>query len=121
MKQDAERAKITIEGKPLISLNQWEDYVKKCDKEQTETFKSCYDEIIETFIQDRTDSKIIRLKQLHEQDMDNLRKEKDKEIKELTKTILYTNNNYMIEHIKVKEKEAEIEKLKQKLKDGGLI
>jgi len=84
------------------------------DKEQTETFDDYFNDyplIIETLSNLEKETiktyflhKFEEQKQLHLQDMDNLRKEKDKEIKELTKTILYTNDNYMIEYIKVKKK-----------------
>ena len=73
------------------------------DKEQTETFDDYFNDyplIIETLSNLEKETiktyflhKFEEQKQLHLQDMDNLRKEKDEEIKEL----------------------------KQKLKDGGLI
>jgi len=97
------------------------------DKEQTETFDDYFNDyplIIETLSNLEKETiktyflhKFEEQKQLHEQEIE----EKDKEIKELTKTILYTNNNYINEYIKVKEKDKQIEELKKMLRVGDLI
>ena len=106
------------------------------NKKQTGTFKSCYDEIIETFIQDRTDSKIIRLKQLHEQEIYEYRKcrnglvndlnDKDKEIEKFKQDIqkLIKEDNDLIDGCNnwikgVLEKDKEIEELKQQFDENG--